>query len=127
MELQDRFLAGDSAAWSELWVLSLEVCKRIITHERQRKGFFLNDDEFEDKAVNAVEYVLRRYRKTYKDGKTYRVKKNFVSALYMGVVHSLYYRKTQDRAFEHVYFFDEKILSLIDKPVYDKRKVKTNF
>lgn len=125
LELQDRFLNGDSSAWSELWVLSLEVCKRIIKSEQKQKGFFLNEDDFEDKASCAVEYVLRRYRKKYKSGKSYRIEKNFVSALYFGVIHALYYRSEKDRAFEDVYLIDDVMMKKLKNiAVYDKRVVK---
>ncbi len=125
LELQDRFLNGNSSAWSELWVLSLQVCKRIIKHEQKQKGFFLNNDDLEDKAMNAVFYVLRRYKKTYKNGKTYRIEKNFVSALYFGVIHALYYRSKKDKAFDDVYFIDDVVLrKLKNIAVYDKRIVK---
>lgn len=106
LELQDRFFSGDSSAWAELWILSLQVCRRIIRHEQETKGFFISQDDFKDKAINAVEYVLRRYRKKYKDGRKYRIETNFVSALYFGVKHSLYYRPEKDKAFDNVLLVD---------------------
>lgn len=106
LELQERFLSGDSRAWDELWLLSSAVCKRIIRHEQETKGFFISQDDLKDKTTSAVEYVLRRYRKTYKSGKSYKIEKNFVSALYFGVRHSLYYRSEKDKAFDNILFID---------------------
>lgn len=106
LELQERFLSGDSRAWTELWLLSSEVCGRIIRHEREKKGFFISQDDFKDKTTNAVSYVLCRYRKTYKSGKSYKIEKNFISALYFGVRHALYYRSEKDKAFDNILFID---------------------
>lgn len=125
LKLQEKFLRGDSSAWSELWLLSLDVCKRIIIKEKEKKGFFLNEDDLADKSINAVEYVLRRYKKNYKDGRKYQIKKNFISALYFGVIHSLYYYKESDKAFCDILLFDDEIIkNLKSVAVYDKRKIK---
>lgn len=109
LELQNRFLDGDLSAWSELWKLSFLVCKRIILHEQKKKGFFINQDDCDDKALNAVEYVLRRYKKTYKNGSKYRVKSNFISVLHFGVIHSLYYKTENDKVFDNAYLFSDLI------------------
>ena len=77
--LQDEYLRGDKKPWGNLWVLSLEVLKKMISKERAAKGFHLDVSDFGDKAILAVEYVLRRYKKPNKKG--YRITKSFASAL----------------------------------------------
>ena len=108
MRLQDDYLNGNQKAWGDLWALSFEITKKMIYKERAAKGFYLDDSDFEDKAIHAVEYVLRRYKNPKR--KNYRITKSFTSALYYGVAHALYYRTKSDRI---VHFVDDDTLRRI--------------
>lgn len=92
LNLQRRYLLyGDSMAWSELWRRCLVIAGKLIAKERKEKGFYLSAADYEDKRMEAVEYVLRRYSKRYSGGRRWHVSKSFMSALYGGVRHALYY------------------------------------
>lgn len=83
---------NDQKAFNKLWLKSTELAMKFITVEKEKKGFILRRQEHEDKATEAVMYVLRRYK-----NKGYYIKKGFPAAIYHGVIHALYYRnKTQE-------------------------------
>lgn len=69
-------------------VKSISLAGAFIRKEMKKKGFFLSREEIEDKKLDAVEYVLRRF----KGDKQYFIKESFTSAIYFGVEHALYYR-----------------------------------
>lgn len=97
IQWQNEYLeTGDQNAWASLWLLSIETCRNIINGETRRKGFYLSDDDKEDKARDAALYVLRRY----KTRPGYRIEKGFITALKFGVIHSLYYVTDKTRAME---------------------------
>ena len=92
LNLQYRYIVlGDRTAWAELWERSLGIAGKLITKERKEKGFYLSSSDYEDKRIEAVEYVLRRYAKRYRGGRQWHVSSSFISALYGGVRHALYY------------------------------------
>ena len=76
----------DPEAWSSLWQLSGEVAMRMIQAQMRKKRFYLDSMTMQDRASDAVIYVLRRFRKGW------YVKRSFISALKGGVVHALYHR-----------------------------------
>lgn len=97
LNLQRRLLAdNDKSAWGELWERCMAIAGKLITIERKAKGLHFSDDELEDLKIDAVMYVLRRYRKTYSGGAVWHVKKSFMNALRGGVLHALYY-EAQDK------------------------------
>ena len=99
INLQYAYLAkNDRKAHRDLWLKSIEIAKKLIRNERKQKGFYLDDADFEDKAIEAVEYVLRRYSER-KDNYCWSVRKNFVSALYNGVRHALYYQSKSEQLY----------------------------
>lgn len=96
INLQWRYLAlNDKGAWAALWARCLKVAGKLIRKEQKEKGFSLSEYDYEDKKMEAVEYVLRRYSRTYRDKsgseRRWFVSKSFISALYGGVRHALYY------------------------------------
>lgn len=99
INLQYAYLAkNDRKAHRDLWLKSIEIAKKLIRNERKQKGFYLDDADFEDKAIEAVEYVLRRYSER-KDNYCWSVRKNYVSALYNGVRHALYYQSKSEQLY----------------------------
>ncbi|WP_147612314.1 hypothetical protein [Treponema pectinovorum] len=102
--LQAQYLrTGSKQAEAELWLSCLEIAHKLINKEKREKRFYLDEDEKQDKAIEAVEYVLKRYKKQYKNqrakgkmnSKYWAVKKSFLNALYGGVRHALYYNGGQ--------------------------------
>ena len=99
INLQYAYLARkDKKAQASLWLKSIEIAKKFIRKERKEKGFFLDDTDFEEKAVEAVEYIMRRYAKR-KDNFCWSVRKNYVSAIYNGVRHALYYQSKSEQLY----------------------------
>jgi len=102
INLQYAYLAkNDKKALGELWLKSIEIAKKLIRNERKQKGFYLDNADFDDKAIEAVEYVLRRYAKR-KDNYCWSVRNNFVSALYNGVRHALYYQSKSEQLYSRI-------------------------
>ena len=64
----------------------------MILSEARKKNLHFAEDSIHDFSMNAVIYVLRRFRQNG----GYRVKKNFTSAIYFGCKHSLFYRTKSD-------------------------------
>lgn len=100
LELQYCYLKNNNKkALAELWIMAIQLAKKIIHNERKKRGCFLSREDIEDKASEAVIYVLRRYEKT--NGKWF-VKKNFISEIFLGVIHALDYdeqkRKQQEKS-----------------------------
>ena len=99
INLQYAYLAkNDRKAHRDLWLKSIVIAKKLIRNERKQKGFYLDDADFEDNAIEAVEYVLRRYSER-KDNYCWSVRKNYVSALYNGVRHALYYQSKSEQLY----------------------------
>lgn len=86
------------AAEEKLWVKSISLAGAFIRKEMKKKGFFLSREEIEDKKLDAVEYVLRRFKGT----KQYYIKESFTSAIYFGVEHALYYRSKSESLIDEI-------------------------
>lgn len=86
---------GNLESWARLWLLSYDICKNMIRGEQKRKGFRLSYDDFMDKSMEAVIYVLRRYHTR----KGYRIKSNYISALKFGVRHALYHQTMEQKIY----------------------------
>lgn len=80
------------SAWNELWCVSLQVCTRMIKKIAKEKKLFYSKSDLYDKAINACEYILRRYKTREK----WFVKNNFINVLKHGVLHSMFYHTKSD-------------------------------
>ena len=99
INLQYAYLARkDKKAHEALWLKAIEIAKKMIRKERNTNGFYLDETDFEDKAVEAVEYVLRRYSEQ-KDNYCWSVRENYISAIYNGVRHALYYQSKSEQLY----------------------------
>ena len=99
INLQYAYLVRkDRKAQAALWLKAIEIAKKFIRKERKANGFYLDDDDFYEKAVEAVEYIMRRYAKR-KDNYCWSVRKNYVSAIYNGVRHALYYQSKSEQLY----------------------------
>lgn len=100
---QYRYLVlHDNTAYASMWTEGVEIAKKFIRKERGQKGFRLDHDEVMDKAIDAVEYVLRRFKRN----SDYYIKDSFTSELYFGVIHALYHQTQSqmilDRAIKYM-------------------------
>lgn len=98
--LQAEYLRTQSKkAESELWINCLQIARKLINKEQKEKHFQMDSDTKEDKALEAVEYVIRRYFKHYLKQRNigrmitqyWSIQTSFLNALYGGVKHALYY------------------------------------
>ncbi len=102
MNLQYMYLSKkDRKAQESLWLISIAIAKKLIRKEQKEKKFFLAASDLEDKAVEAVEYILRRYDRR-KDNACWCVRKNFISAIYNGVRHALYYQNKTEQLYNEL-------------------------
>ncbi|MBR1721364.1 MAG: hypothetical protein IJ727_02590 [Treponema sp.] len=99
LNLQYMYLSkNDKKAQEALWLKSIAIARKLIRKEQKTKKFFLDEDILEDKSVAAVEYILRRYSKR-KDNACWYVRENFISVIYNGVRHALYYQSKTERLY----------------------------
>lgn len=116
LQAQEEFLKNGSArAWSVMWSVGLIFTRKITNKILHNTHFKMSVDDFDDKTMYACEYVLRRYKKKYKDGRIYKIESSPCSAFYFAVIHALYYenrRKNKD-ALTNAIFFDD--LNLLQK------------
>ena len=102
INLQKKWLTdGDRKAQTLMWTKSITIAKKFIIKERKQKGFFLDPEDFEEKALEAVEYVFSRYNRRI-DNWCWCVRKNFISAIYNGVRHALYYQSKSEQLYESI-------------------------
>lgn len=92
MQAQEKFLeSGDSRSWSLMWTIGLELCKKTINKILHKTNYKMCKADFYDKTLDACEYVLRRYKKKYKNGKKYKITKSPAAAFHFAAIHALYY------------------------------------
>jgi hypothetical protein len=107
LNLQYRYLTGnDKAALSELYVQSCRVSHRMIMNQRDKKGFFLTEEDAEEKAHNAATYLITQYLTRPDFVRT----KNIVSYLFARIRHELYYQTKVDSLTDYVDFSDNREL-----------------
>lgn len=84
MNLQYKYLNGRSEkAWTELWSFAVYVSKKMVRDFYRKRKLFHNSSDVYDKAIEATEYVLRRYKKNL----WYCCTKNLSSQLFLAVKH----------------------------------------
>ena len=118
LDYQNDYLDnGNLESWGALWLLSFETCKNIIRGHIKRLGFWLSEGyTVEDKAMEAVIYVLRRY----KTRPGYRIEKNFISALKFSVQHALFYQTMESRVYDAAWRFgDPRMKQVSNEMVLD--------
>lgn len=101
--LQDKFLnnPNDLESWSLMWSISFDVCNKAIKTEILKKHLIFYDSEkIYDLSIKATMNVLKRFKKNYKNGLQYRIKKNFVCALILESKHVLYSRTKEQKFYD---------------------------
>lgn len=93
LNLQYDFYNGDKFAWHKLWTLSFKVVHRMFTTQIRKNRLHYSFDERYDRELYAVEYVLRRFKKT----KPYFIRYDFLKQLKGGVLHAIYYQTKADK------------------------------
>lgn len=95
---------GNSEAWGKLLLLAFDVTKNLLWQWlRDHRDVFLDDIAQDEKTSEAVEYVLRRYKKNV----GWCVRKNYIGALKGGVLHVMRYSTMITRMTS--YLEDEKL------------------
>ena len=110
LKAQELFLKNaDEVAWSIMWNVGLTLSRKNLRKILNKTNHKMNSADFDDKAIESCEYVLRRYRKNYKNGKKYKITTSPCSAFHFGAMHALYYEKqlkNRDLMNEAVLFCD---------------------
>jgi len=107
---------GDKDAEGKLWMLARKVALRMVRKEEKKRGCFFDHPTRQDKAADAVFYVLRRYSKNW------FVRHSFLDALWHGVKHALDYRT---KAEEMVDFVPDEVLVNIQIHPYEEPERRT--
>lgn len=106
----DWLVGNDRSARDRLWILAYRIARRMITAKLTQKGVTFDDELLHDKAVEAVEYVLRRYEYGW------YVRKAYLRAIKWGVVHALFHRT---KAQELEVLVDEESMNRLSEPKDD--------
>lgn len=95
-EFYDKGLS-DEAFW-KMWTVAEKVALRLVRSRLKKDRRRFDDDFVSFKAAEAVEYVLRRFKKE----QGYVVTTNWITALEAGVRHALDYAKEADKLVDFV-------------------------
>ena len=85
---------GSETALNSMYTLGYEIALKYIAKKAKgnRNIARLSVDEKEEKAHNAITYIIARYLKV----KDFRITESFTSYLYLRVQHELFYRRKVD-------------------------------
>ena len=103
LQLQYEYrVNGNRKALDSIFLLGLEICKKLVSKETRRNRHIkhLSLEERNEKAMDAVSYVISSYLKK----PAWYLRKSFMGYLYMRVVHELYYRRKVDEIVDFVDF-----------------------
>ena len=124
LHLQDRALTGDSNAWRDLWLLAWEVEKRIFRGEIKKKRLYTYRQDVDVLALDAVSIVLMRYKKSYKSGKKWLVRKNYISTLKSACIQTLYHRTKSQKCEQLAIAYMKEGMALNDALTFAKRAIE---
>lgn len=96
----------DAKAWEALWILSRQIARRMILTLAKKKGFVMDPLTLEDKADDAIIYILRRYQRGW------YVRKAYHKAIKEGVIHAIWHRT---KAQKNEVLMDDETISRITK------------
>lgn len=97
----------DAKAWEGLWILSRQIARRMILTLAKKKGFVMDPLTLEDKADDAIIYILRRYQRGW------YVRKAYHKAIKEGVIHAIWHRTKAQK--NEVLMDDETISRIVQK------------
>ena len=98
---------GNSQALNAMYALGYKIALKYINAKADKNPHIahMSDDEKEEKAHNAITYIIARYLRV----KDFSIRESFTSYLYLRVQHELFYTRKVD-----------KIVSFVENP-YDMR------
>ena len=102
----------DAKAWEGLWILSRQIARRMILTLAKKKGFSMDPLTLEDKADDAIIYILRRYQRGW------YVRKAYHKAIKEGVIHAIWHRTKAQK--NEVLMDDETISRLTKEPAGER-------
>ena len=104
----------DAKAWEGLWILSRQIARRMILTLAKKKGFVMDPLTLEDKADDAIIYILWRYQRGW------YVRKAYHKAIKEGVIHAIWHRT---KAQKNEVLMDDETISRITKEPAGERIV----
>lgn len=95
LNLQSKYKRGNKKVISQIYTLSVEICKKFISKKAKGNRFIrrLSPDERTEKAIDATNYVVMRLMKK----KEWYIKTSFTAYLYLRVIHELYHKRKVDK------------------------------
>lgn len=94
----DYKVKGDTAALDRMYKLGCKIAGRFIQAEAQRRGFCLCASDREEKAHNAITYIIARYVRV----QDFAITESFTAYLYLRIKHELYYQRKVDKIVDFV-------------------------
>ena len=62
-KIQRKYKSGDKEAIKDLFQAIKECAKRFVFYERRKKGFFMDKETVNEKAIDATTYILEQFIK----------------------------------------------------------------
>ena len=91
-------IKGDTAALNRMYKLGCKIAGRFIKAEAEARGFYLCASDREEKAHNAITYIIARYLRV----KDFAITDSFTAYLYLRIKHELYYQRKVDKIVDFV-------------------------
>ena len=121
MNFQKDYLeTGNPDAWNGMWKCAVNICTNLIKLEKKRTKTFISDEDTEDISLNAVCYVLRRFKTT----PGYYIKTNSVKALQGGVLHAMKHRNKSEIIYNSLQGIDGRIEDLPEYLALTKKETE---
>ena len=93
-------IKGDTTAINRMYALGCKIALKYINAQAGKNPHIahMSDDEKEEKAHNAITYIIARYLRV----KDFSIRKSFTSYLWLRVQHELYYQRKVDKIVDFV-------------------------
>ncbi|WP_147613037.1 hypothetical protein [Treponema pectinovorum] len=100
LNLQREYKNGNKEALNKMYELGLKIAKKYIGSKAKINKFIarLSNEEREEKAHNAITYIIERYLKK----KDFVITKSFTAYLYLRILHELFYKRKVDKIVDFV-------------------------
>lgn len=91
---------GNAQALNAMYALGCKIALKYINAKAGKNPHIahMSDDEKEEKAHNAITYIIARYLRV----KDFIIRKSFTSYLYLRVQHELFYQRKVDKIVDFV-------------------------
>lgn len=96
----DYKIKGDAKALNKMYQLGCKVAKRFIKSEAETRAPVaqLSECDQEEKAHNAITYIIARYLRV----KDFAITESFTAYLFLRIKHELYYQRKVDKIVDFV-------------------------